>query len=119
MEGQSPGDERSRKGRGRQTVGRVTAPLTSARNALTGRSLEQKVGEYSETFTHVVLGLHEDMAAASRRIEQLETTASKLADDLAVAKKRGQKRVSNTNVTAAAALAISVIAAGIAVWAVL
>ena len=81
--------------RGRAAARRVTQPITSATDALTGRSVERQVAEYSETFTQVVLGLHEDLAAANRRISDLERTVAEspthppgLHEDLAAANRR-------------------------------
>ena len=55
-----PGDERSSlMDRGKGAVRKVTKPLTDASDLITGRGLEQSVAEYSETFTQVVLGIHE------------------------------------------------------------
>ncbi len=51
--------------RGRAAARRVAQPLASATDALTGRSVERQVAEYSETFTKVILGLNEHLAAAT------------------------------------------------------
>jgi hypothetical protein len=58
--------------RAKAAARRVTEPLTSAADVMTGRNVEHQIVEYSETFTQVVLGLHEDLTAANRRIAELE-----------------------------------------------
>ena len=63
---------RSMRQRGGDAAKRVTEPLISAADTLTGRRVERQIAEFSETFTQVVLGLHEDLSAANRRIADLE-----------------------------------------------
>ena len=71
-------EKQSQGARGRRLVRRAGDTLKTATGALTGQNVEQQVAEYSETFPQVVLGLHEDLAAASRRIGQLEANVSGL-----------------------------------------
>ena len=96
--------------RGRAAARRVTEPLTSATDILTGRGVERQVAEYSETFTQVVLGLPEDLAAANRRIADLENT---------VAESTTQPPGSATkqHLPSIAAVAIALAALGVALWA--
>ena len=58
--------------RGVRAARRVTDPVKSAAASLTGKSVEEEVSEYTETFTQVALGLHEDMSAMTRRVGELE-----------------------------------------------
>ena len=71
MEEQDSGKSRSLGSRAREASRRVTRPLASATNAVTGKGVEQRVSEYTETFTQVVLGLHEDLSTASRRVAEV------------------------------------------------
>ena len=68
MEGRNSSESSSLGSRAREASRRVTGPLASAAVAITGKGVEQRVAEYTETFTQVVQGLHEDLATASRRI---------------------------------------------------
>ena len=78
-------EPRSWRDRGREVASRATRPVSSAADAVTGREVERQVAEYSETFTQVVLGLHEDLTAATRRIAELETAVSDLQQPASVA----------------------------------
>ena len=94
MEQQSTGESRNVRQRAMDAARRVTDPLSSAADAVTGRAIEQRVAEYSETFTQVVIDLHEDVTAASRRIGTLETTFTQLQNRMADTDKRIEQRVS-------------------------
>ena len=74
----STDNTRSWRDRGMDAARRATRPVSSAANAVTGKEVERQVAEYSETFTQVVLGLHEDLTAATRRLGELETAVSDL-----------------------------------------
>ena len=78
-------EKRSWRDRGKEVARKATRPVSSAADALTGREVERQVAEYSETFTQVVLGLHEDLTAATRRIAELETALSDLQPSVASA----------------------------------
>lgn len=78
MTEESPENPRSLRRRGADAARRVTDPLASAASALTGKGVEQEVAEYTETFTQVALGLHEDVADLSRRVAELEKQATEL-----------------------------------------
>ncbi len=113
MEEQKPG-----KRRVRNLVSRVTRPLTGASEAITGKGIEQEIAEYSETFTQVALGLHEDLTAASRRIGDLEAQVEDVVGQL---KQRSgeHNRLAGLYALGVAALAAAVVALGVAVWALL
>lgn len=100
MEGQDSDESRSFSSRARDAASRVTAPLTSATRAVTGKDVEQQVAEYTETLTQVALGLHEDLEASSRRIGILEANA----------------RNRSATPVAIAALAVALVALGVAIW---
>jgi hypothetical protein len=78
MAEQPPKKPSSLKQRGANAARRVTDPIASGVGAFTGKGIEQEVAAYSETFTQVALGLHEDVAALSRRVEDLEKRDGKL-----------------------------------------
>ena len=104
--------------RGKAAARRVTAPIVSATNAVTGKNIEHRVAEYTETFTQVVLGLHEDHAAALRRIDELEAkTASPSGDTPPNAQPIQKDRLGN--LLGGVALAVALIAMGVALWAAL
>ena len=98
--------------RGRAAARRVTQPFNSATDALTGRSVERQVAEYSETFTQVVLGLHEDLAAANRRIGDLERT-------VAESPTHPPGGAIKQHLPSIAAVVIALAALGVALWAAL
>ena len=108
-------EPRSLRQRGRDAARRATQPLTSATEAVTGATVERQVAEYSETFTQVVLGLHEDLASASRRIGQLEGNASALEDRVTSAESAIQSQ-RYCRPLAIAALALGLVAIGVALW---
>jgi hypothetical protein len=115
MEAQDSSESRSLGSRAREASRRVTGPLASATSAVTGKGVEQRVAEYTETFTQVVLGLHEDLEIVSRRIGNLEATVAKLQD------RPGRGDPQNTHkkgayVVAIAALAVALVALGVSVW---
>jgi hypothetical protein len=105
-------EARSIRQRGRAVARRVTEPLNSATDVITGRGVERQVAEYSETFTQVVLGLHEDLATAKRRIADLER---------AVAESTTHFPTSETkqHLLNVAAVSIALAALGVALWAAL
>lgn len=139
MEEGSSGESRSWRGRGREAARRVTKPISSAADAVTGRGVAQRVAEYSETFTQVALGMHEDMAAASRRIGNVEAMVAEIGNRVT----SGEQRIGNVEamvaefgnrltsgeqhgkgdkkvyLLAAAALIIGLVALGVALWAAL
>ena len=89
---------------------RVTGPITSAADVMTGRNLENQIVEYSETFTQVVLGLHEDLTAANRRIAELERKA-------AVSTPGSSEKETRRQLPNIAAVVIALAALGVAIWA--
>ena len=116
---QDPLDEpRSLRDRVKGLVRRATKPVASVTDAVTGRSLEQQIADYSDTFTQVALGLHDDVAAASRRIAQLEATVAESSDQPGEVEEE-KERDTTAYLLAAAALVVALIALGVAVWATL
>lgn len=110
-------DQGSRSNRQRvsDAARRVAEPLTSARDAVTGRGVERQVAEYSETFTHVVLGLHEDLTAANRRISNLEDTVAELTNSVS----KSRRRLNRISVAAVIVALAALAALGVALWAAL
>lgn len=82
MQEQQP-DQPSLLDRGKEALGRAARPVTSAMDSVTGRRLESEVAEYSETFTQVALGMHQDLAAVSRRLEEAERAIRRLEEQVA------------------------------------
>ena len=109
-------EQKPAKRRVRNLVSRVTRPLTGASEAITGKGIEQGIAEYSETFTQVALGLHEDLTAAPRRIGELETQVERLIGESS--QRSGEhNRLAGPYALGVAALATAVVALGVAVWA--
>lgn len=112
---QPPSKGRSIGARGKAAARRVTAPIASATNAVTGKNVEQQLAEYTETFTQVALGLHEDLTAALRRIKELETKVASPARNMQLDARPIQKERS-IHLLSGIALAIAFIALGVALW---
>ena len=96
--------------RAKAAARRVTKPITSASDVMTGRNLEHQIVEYSETFTQVVLGLHEDLTAANRRIAELERK-------VAVSTPGSSEKETRRLLPNIATVVISLAALGVAIWA--
>ena len=110
------GQEQSWRERGKEAARRATEPLTTAADAISGRGIEKEVAQYSEVFTQVALGLHEDLAAATRQIGELESAVA----ELRVAQRsrdRSLSRLTRISVAVVGALAIAVAALGVGTWA--
>lgn len=112
MEQEPGGQSRSVRQSAEEAARRVTKPLKSATDRLTGRAVEQQVAEFSETFTQVALGLHGDLTAANRRIAVLERTVAELNDHPAGVE-------SKFHLLSVAAVVIALTAVGVALWAAL
>jgi K+-sensing histidine kinase KdpD len=130
MEGQDSNESRSLGSRARDAAKRVTGPLASATRAVTGKDVEQQVAEYTETFTQVALGLHEDLEASSRRIGELEATVVELRHSIQELrhsieaetvhepqdKSAQDARIWGATPVAIAALAVAAVALGVSIW---
>ncbi|MEX2599375.1 MAG: hypothetical protein WD533_06935 [Dehalococcoidia bacterium] len=57
--------------RGIEAAKLMQGPLTSAGEAVSGKAVQREVSEYTEVFTQVALGLHEDVTAAQRNVRVL------------------------------------------------
>ncbi len=110
------GQERSWRERGREAARRATEPLTTAADAISGRGIEKEVAEYSEVFTQVALGLHEDLTAATRQIGELESAVAELRT-AQTSRDRSLSRLTRIYVVAVGALAIATAALGVGIWA--
>ena len=112
MKQEPGGQSRSIRQSAEEAARRVTRPLSSASDMLTGRAVEQQVAEFSETFTQVALGLHDDLTAANRRMVDLERTVAEL--------KAGPPGIeSRLLLLSIAAVVMSLAAVGVALWAAL
>ncbi len=142
-------EDESLRARGRDAVRRIAGTVSSAQRRITGQELGQMVAEFSETYSQVLLGVHQDLEAVGRRIADAEgelgafraNTASRLADvegelaslrsgiEVRLADMRrdsaalasaaahpSQRSVRQTLMLATGALALSVIAIGVALW---
>ena len=110
------GQERSWRERGREAARRATDPLTTAAAAISGRGIEKEVAQYSEVFTQVALGLHEDLTAATRQLGELESAVAELRT-AQTSRDRSLSRLTGIYIVAAGALAIAIAALGVGVWA--
>ena len=110
------GQERSWRERGREAARRATEPITTAADALSGRSIEKEVAQYSEVFTRVALGLHEDLTAATRQSGELESAVAELRT-AQTSRDRSLSRLTKIYVVAMGALAIAIAALGVGIWA--
>ena len=104
--------------RGKAVARRVTAPITSATNSVTGKNVEQQVAEYTETFTQVALGIHEDLTSALRRIDELEMKTVSVSGDVQPDARPIQKERS-IYLLSGIALMVALVALGVALWAAL
>ena len=110
------GQEQSWRERGREAARRATEPLTTAADAISGRGIEKEVAQYSEVFTQVALGLHEDLTAATRQIGELESAVAELRT-AQTSRDQSLSRLTRIHVVGLVALAIAVAALGVGIWA--
>ena len=110
------GRDGSWRERGREAARRATEPLATAADAISGRGIEKEVAEYSEVFTQVALGLHEDLTAATRRIGELESAIVELRT-AQTSQDPSLPRLTRIYVVAAGALAVAIAALGLGIWA--
>ena len=112
------GNEQSWRERGREAARRATEPLATAADAISGRGIEKEVAQYSEVFTQVALGLHEDLTAATRQIGELESAVAELRT-AQTSRDRSMSRLTKICVVAMGALAIAITALGVGIWALI
>ena len=104
-EKQSPGE------RGRRLARRAGDTLKTATGTLTGQNVEQQVAEYSEVYTQVLLGLHEDLELQRRKVADHEKEIETLTHQVA--------SMSLIRTIAIAGSALALLALGVAIWATL
>ncbi len=64
-------DKQSWFERGMEAAKLLQEPLSSASEAVGSRGLQREVAEYTEVFTQVTLGMHDDLVAARRWVRRL------------------------------------------------
>ena len=104
-EKQSPGD------RGRRLVRRAGDTLKTATGTLTGQNVEQQVAEYSEVYTQVLLGLHEDLKLQREKVTDHQKEIESLTHQIL--------SLSLVRTIAIASFALALLAIGVALWAAL
>ena len=104
-EKQSPGD------RGRRLVRRAGDTLKTATGTLTGQNVEQQVAEYSEVYTQVLLGLHEDLKLQREKVADHQKEIESLTHQIL--------SLSLVRTIAIASFALALLAIGVALWAAL
>ena len=104
-EKQSPG------GRRRGLVRQASDTLKTATGTLTGQNVEQQVAEYSEVYTQVLLGLHEDLELQRTKVADHEKEIESLTYQIAF------MRLTRTIAVGGSTLAL--LAFGVALWAAL
>ena len=82
--------------------------LKTATGTLTGRNVEQQVAEYSEVYTQVLLGLHEDLELQRRKVADHEKEIESLTHQIA--------SMRATRTIAKAAFVLALLALGVALW---
>ena len=103
--------ERSKLDKGKQGVRRAGAKVTAAAGTLSGKNVEQQVTEYTELYTPVLLGVHGDLEAQGRKLQDHDSEIEAL--------KRQVASVHTARIISIAALVVAVVAAGGALWAAL
>jgi len=81
---------------------------SEAASTLTGTNLEEKVSEYSELYTQVLLGIHQDVANQAESLAHL--------DEEMVELRRQARFLRAWQVIAAVAIVLSVVSLGGVVW---
>ena len=104
-------EKQSESGRGRRLLRRTGDTLKTATGTLTGQNVEQQVAEYSEVYTQVLLGLHEDLELQRRKVADHEKKIESLTHQIA--------SMSLIRTIAIAGSALAVLALGVTLWAVL
>lgn len=62
-------EEQTNADKKKQSSGNVIGRIQNIRDTLTGKNVEQMVVEHSELFTQVLLGLHGDMEALDKKVQ--------------------------------------------------
>ena len=124
-------ENESLRERGRGAVRRVAQSVTRAGRRVTGQELGAMVGEFSETYTQVLLGVHQDLETAKRRLGRVEEDLGALCRNAAsrpvVAEgeqaslhsllvERIAREVGRLRLLAFGSLALATIAVGVALW---
>lgn len=62
-------EEQASADKGKQAARNVRGRIKNIRDTLTGKNVEQMVVEHSELYTQVLLGLHGDMEALDKKVQ--------------------------------------------------
>lgn len=104
-------DERGGRGVGR-FLGRASEGMRSATDALTGRSVEQSVAEYTEQFAEVAVGLHEDIKRVEGNVADVQARVERLDQE-----PRGEVNNPWPLRLAAVSMLLAIAALVVAIWA--
>ena len=131
-------EERSMGDKGKQAVRRAGKAVKTATDTLSGKNVEQQIAEYSETYTQVLLGLHQDIEAQNRKLDtyssEIEALKHQVATKSSIRDVEEQERILQTHnsdiemlkrqaatirrvrILSVAALIIALASAGGALW---
>ena len=104
-------EERAQDDKAKGVLRHTANALKTATGTLTGKNVEQQVAEYSELYTQVLLGLHRDLEAQGRKLQDQATEIEVL--------KRQVASMRMVRIVAIAAFVIALVSAGGALWAAL
>ena len=104
-------DERSMGDRGRDVARQVSSSLQNVTGAFSGANVERQIAEYSELYTQVLLGLHQDLVAQNRKFQDYDSQIEML--------KSGVASIRTLRIVASAALFVALAAVGFALWSIL
>lgn len=107
--GDSSSNEESLRDRGRRLARAAGDRVQTATGTLSGANIEQLVGEYSEQFTQVLLGLHGDVQAYSREVQRHSSRIEALERELSGARK--------LRLAVSVSVTIALVSIGVAIWA--
>ena len=132
----STGDDHSLADRGRGFLRSARGTARSVRETVTGTNIEHLVSEHSELYTQVLLGLHRDLEAKGRTIQehssQLHSMEERLASmaDMQTASpaahalqtealKSAMGAMRTFRYLVLAAISIALVSLGVAIWSLL
>lgn len=107
--GDSSSNEETLRDRGRRLARAAGDRVQTATGTLSGANIEQLVGEYSEQFTQVLLGLHSDVQAYGREVQQQSSRIAALEQELSGARK--------LRLAVLVSVTIALVSIGVAIWA--
>ena len=102
-------NQQSLQDRGRRIARAAGDRVQTATGTLSGANIAQLVGEYSEQFTQVLLGLHRDVQAHGRTAQQQSSRIEALERELSGARK--------LRLAVLVSVTIALVSIGVAIWA--